>query len=62
MAQAFLMLEIGIIAVVFGTVMARRGYIGAHKTPYRSSHLRLELGVALILIGLALVIAGIFKL
>ena len=59
MGQAFILLEIGILAVSFGVVMARRGYIGAHKRPYSSSHLRLHFGVVLILVGLALIAAGV---
>ena len=60
MGQAFILLEIGILAVSFGVVMVRRGYIGAHKRPYSSSNLRLHFGVVLILVGLALTTAGIF--
>jgi hypothetical protein len=62
MAQAVILLEIGILAVAFGIVLARRGYIAAHRRPYPSSRGRLHLGVALTLIGLGLILAGMFAL
>ena len=58
-AQAVILLEIGIFAVSFGVVMARRGYIEAHKKPYRSRNSLLPMGVALIVVGLTCIIAGI---
>jgi hypothetical protein len=62
MEQAVILLEIGMLAAAFGVVMARRGYISAHKKPYQSSNGRQPLGVALILIGLGCIIAGVFML
>ena len=37
MAQAIILLAIGILAVAFGIVSIRRGYIAAHKRPYAST-------------------------
>lgn len=59
MAQAVVILEVGILAVSFGIVMARRGYMAAHKRPYSSSYGRLSMGAALIVIGLGCIIAGV---
>jgi hypothetical protein len=60
MGKAVILLEIGIFAVAFGIVVARRGYIGSHSRPYTSATHRLPLGVALILVGLGLIAVGIF--
>jgi hypothetical protein len=62
MAQAVILLEVGILAVSIGLVMARRGYISAHKRPYHSSNARLYLGLALIAVGVSCLVAGVFML
>jgi hypothetical protein len=62
MAQAIVLLEAGILAVCFGTVLTRRGYIAAHKRPYPSSRGRMHLGVALILVGFGCIVAGVIML
>jgi hypothetical protein len=62
MGQAIILLEIGILAVVLGIVVTRRGHIGAHSRPYSSSRGRLPLGIALILIGVGFTVAGILTL
>ena len=62
MVQAVILLEVGILAVSFGVVMARRGYIAAHKKPYSSSNGRLPLGVALIVAGFGCIIVGAIML
>ena len=62
MGQAVILLEVGILAVLLGIVMARRGYISAHRKPYHSSSGRLTLGAALIVGGLGCLIAGVFTL
>ena len=48
------------MAVSFGIVMARRGYVTAHKNFYPTSSARLLWGAALILIGLGCIVAGVF--
>ena len=62
MGQAVVLLEVGILAVSFGVVMARRGYIAAHKKPYSSSNGRLHLGAALIVVGFGCIIVGLIML
>ena len=62
MGQTIVFFEIGILAVSFGIVLARRGYIAAHKRPYPSSNRRLRSGVALVLLGLGFIAAGMFAL
>ena len=62
MAQAIILLEVGILAVAFGIVLARRGYIAAHRRPYPSSRGRMPLGLALILVGFGCIAAGVFAL
>jgi hypothetical protein len=62
MGYAVLLLEVGILAVLFGVIMARRGYIAAHKRPYSSSNGRLPLGAALIVAGFGCIIAGVVML
>jgi len=56
------LLEVGILAVSFGVVMARRGYIAAHKKPYSSSNGRLHLGAALIVVGFGCIVVGLIML
>jgi hypothetical protein len=60
--DSIILLEVGILAVSFGIVMARRGYISAHKKYYPGSKGRLHLGVALIVLGLICIIAGMLVL
>ena len=62
MVQAVILLEVGILAVSFGVVMARRGYIAAHKKPYSSSNGRLPLGAALIVAGFGCIMVGAIML
>ena len=62
MAQAIILLELGILAVAFGIVIARRGYIAAHRRPYPSLRGRMPLGLALVLVGFGCIVAGIFVL
>jgi hypothetical protein len=62
MGQAVILLEIGVLAVSFGIVMARRGYMAAHRRPYSSSNGRLPMGAALIVIGFGCIIAGVVML
>jgi hypothetical protein len=62
MVQTVILLEVGIVAVSFGIVMARRGYVTAHKDFYASSSAHLHWGAALIIIGLGFIIAGAFML
>jgi len=62
MGQAVVFLEVGILAVAFGIVMARRGYIAAHRRPYSSSDGRLHFGAALIVVGFGCIIAGVVML
>ena len=62
MAQAVVLLEVGILAVSFGIVMARRGYIAAHKKPYSSSNGRLPLGATLVVVGFGCIVVGMFML
>jgi hypothetical protein len=62
MAPTVILLEVGILAMSFGIVMARRGYITAHKEFYASSSAQLHWGAALIAIGLGFIIAGVFML
>ena len=60
MVPTVILLEVGIMAVSFGIVMARRGYVTAHKNFYPTSSARLLWGAALILIGLGCIVAGVF--
>jgi hypothetical protein len=61
MISTVVLLEVGILAVSFGIVMARRGYVTAHKNFYASSTAQLHWGAALVLIGLgSIIIAGLF--
>jgi hypothetical protein len=60
MVLTAILLEIGIVATSFGVVMARRGYVTAHKNFYASSSAQLHWGVALMMIGLAFIVAGVF--
>jgi hypothetical protein len=62
MGQAVILLEVGILAVPFGIVLARRGYAAAHKRPYPSSNGRLYLGAALIVVGFGCIVAGAIML
>jgi hypothetical protein len=62
MGQAILLLEIGVLAVSFGVVMARQGYIAVHKRPYSCSNGRLPLGAALIVASFGCIIAGVVML
>lgn len=59
MAQTVILLEVGILAVSFGIVMARRGYVTAYKNFYASSSAQLYWGAALTMIGLGFIIAGV---
>lgn len=59
MVQTVILLEVGILAVSFGIVMARRGYVTAHKNFYASSRAHLHWGAALIVIGLGFITAGV---
>jgi hypothetical protein len=61
MISTVILLEVGILAVSFGIVMARRGYVTAHKEFYASSTAQLHWGAALIVIGLgSIIVAGLF--
>jgi hypothetical protein len=60
MVQTVILLEVGILAVSLGIVMARRGYVTAYKNFYASSSALLHWGAATIMIGLGFVIAGVF--
>ena len=61
MISTVIFLEVGILAVSFGIVMARRGYVTAHKNLYASSTAQLHWGAALIVIGLgSIIVAGLF--
>ena len=60
MVPSVILLEVGILAVSFGIVMARRGYVTAHREFYPSSSARLHWGAALMLIGLGCIVAGVF--
>ena len=61
MISTVVLLEVGILAVSFGIVMARRGYVTAHKNFYASSTAQLHWGAALIVIGLgSIIVAGLF--
>lgn len=62
MGQAVILLEVGVLAVSFGIVMARRGYMAAQRRPYSSYNGRLPLGAALIVAGFGCIIAGVFML
>jgi hypothetical protein len=62
MGQAVFLLEVGVVALSFGVVMTRRGYISAHKKPYSSTNERMLLGAALIVIGFGCIIAGVLML
>jgi hypothetical protein len=62
MVPTVILLEVGIVAVSFGIVMARRGYVTGHKDFYASSSAHLHWGVALIIIGLGFIIVGVFML
>ena len=62
MALAIMLLEVGILAGAFGIVLTRRGYIAAHKRPYHSSREHMPLGLALILVGVGCIVAGMFAL
>jgi hypothetical protein len=62
MISTVILLEVGILAASFGTLLARRGYIAAYKSSYPSSSAGLHWGAALILIGLGFIMAGVFVL
>ena len=60
MLLSVVLLEVGIIALSFGMVMARRGYVTAYKSFYPTSITRLLWGAALILIGFGVLMAAVF--
>jgi len=58
MAQATILLEVGVLAVCFGVVLTRRGYISTHDRHYPSTRRRMHIGVALIVVGFGCIVAG----
>ena len=46
----------GLVAVVLGAILARRGYVATHKKPYAARNGRLPTGAMIITVGFILII------